>query len=154
MSHISRSILPALVVCAGLALCPATTRAEAAASDKGHAGHKHEGGHGQESLNADLGTTKTAGLTIKVIQESLVSAGGDGGFDVTVEGGKPKSVRGWYGTADAKGSVKTKAEKEDEGGFHLHVEVPKTIPADSKLWIEVEPESGSKAKVSFDAKRK
>ena len=60
----------------------------------------------------------------------------------------PKAIRVWVGTENGRGSVKAKAEaeKDAKGEYGAHVEVPNPIPADSKLWISIEPENGQSAK--------
>ena len=60
----------------------------------------------------------------------------------------PKAIRLWVGKADAKGSVKVKAEPEAPGAYCVGVEVPNPIPAESKLWIAIEDAAGATAKES------
>lgn len=78
------------------------------------------------------------------------TGGGECAFDVVITGGKPKSVRFWIGTEDAKGSVKAKAEEETTENWHSHAEVPNPLPAGSKFWVEVEPPTGEKFVRSFE----
>jgi hypothetical protein len=157
MNRAANRTLAALAATAGLILlAPAAGRAQTGETAAEHAAHagKPEAAHEGESLKADLGTTEIAGLKLRVTQGMLVAAGGEGAFDLTVEGAKPpKAIRGWVGTADAKGSLKAKAEK-GEAGWHLHLEVPKTLGADAMLWIDVEPAAGPKGRASFAVKRK
>jgi hypothetical protein len=62
----------------------------------------------------------------------------------------PKAVRLWIGAANAKGSVKVKAEPEAAGAYCVGVEVPDPIPADAKLWITIEADDGTVSKESVD----
>ena len=66
----------------------------------------------------------------------------------------PKAVRLWVGKADARGSVKVKAEPEAAGTYCVGVEVPDPIPAEAQVWIAIEAADGttSKASVALPAK--
>ena len=99
-----------------------------------------------------IGETTEAGLKLVATQDAPVKPGGEGAFDVVITGGKPKAVRFWVGTEDARGSVKAKADEETENTWHTHVEVPDPLPAGSKFWAEIEPGTGPAFKVSFDLK--
>lgn len=100
-----------------------------------------------------IGETSQAGLKLVATQDAPVKPGGEGAFDVVITGGKPKAVRFWVGTEDAKGSVKAKAEEETPKNWHTHAEVPAPLPAGSKFWVEVEPSTGTPFKTSFDLKQ-
>jgi hypothetical protein len=116
-------------------------------------GHDHE--HGEDHPESvPLGETAMNNLKIVATQHETPKPGSEAAFDVTVTGGntKPKAVRFWVGTEDAKGSVKAKAEEEAGNAWHTHVEVPAPLPAGSKLWVEIEPADGATFKVSFDLK--
>src|SRR5215207_3923869 len=52
-----------------------------------------------------LGETTVGGLKVVATQDAPAKPGGEGAFDVVITGGKPKAVRFWVGTEDAKGSV-------------------------------------------------
>ena len=113
--------------------------APAAAEDAGHA-------HG---ATTQLGEQELGGYKIKASRDGDVKAGGDVPIDVWVTGGaKIASVRFWIGTEDAKGSLKAKAEIETDN-WHTHAEVPNPLPADSKLWVEIEAEGGAKTLAGF-----
>jgi hypothetical protein len=101
-----------------------------------------------------LGETTVGSLKLVATMHAPVKAagGGEGAFDVVITGGKPKAVRFWVGTEDAKGSVKAKAEEETTDNWHTHAEVPSPLPPNSKFWVEVEPASGDKFVRSFDLK--
>jgi hypothetical protein len=101
-----------------------------------------------------LGEKTVGSLTLVATMDAPVKAagGGEAAFDVVITGGKPKAVRFWVGTEDAKGSVKAKAEEETPGNWHTHAEVPSPLPPNSKFWVEVEPPTGDKIAESFDLK--
>ena len=113
------------------------------------AGGKHDS---EEHARVPIGEATQAGLKLVATMDSAVKPGGEGAFDVVVTGGKPKAVRFWVGTEDAKGSVKAKAEEETPDNWHTHAEVPDPLPAGSKFWVEVEPPTGATFKASFDLK--
>lgn len=108
-------------------------------------------GHSGESI--ELGTVEVAGHSVRASRDkSAITAGGDSPVDVWIDGGKDVTVvRLWIGMADAKGSLKVKADLED-GHWHTHVEVPDPLPAQSKLWVEFEAKDGQKQTASFDLK--
>jgi hypothetical protein len=60
----------------------------------------------------------------------------------------PKAVRLWVGKADARGSVKVKAEPEAAGTYCVGVEVPTPIPAEAQVWIAIEAADGTTSKAS------
>ena len=53
----------------------------------------------------------------------------------------PQSAQ--IGVKSGEGSMKSPLAKEGDRGMHGHIEVPKEIPADSQLWIEVEGDDGT-----------
>ena len=99
-----------------------------------------------------VGETTVSGLKLVATMDEPVKPGGEGAFDVVITGGKPRAVRFWVGTEDAKGSVKAKADEETPDNWHTHVEVPDPLPPGSKFWVEVEPPTGAPFKTSFDLK--
>lgn len=107
---------------------------------------------GAEHARLPIGEATQAGLKLIATMDAPVKPGGEGAFDVTITGGKPKAVRFWVGTEEAKGSVKAKADEETTDTWHTHVEVPDPLPAGSKLWVEVEPPTGAAFTASFDLK--
>ena len=107
---------------------------------------------GGEHARIPIGETTQAGLKLVATMDSPVKPGGEGAFDVVISGGKPKAVRFWVGTEDAKGSVKAKAEEETTDNWHTHAEVPDPLPSGSKFLVEVEPPTGATFKASFDLK--
>lgn len=110
-------------------------------------------GHSGESI--ELGTVEVAGHSIRASRDKgAITAGADSPVDVWINESSGKDVtvvRLWIGTADAKGSLKVKADLED-GHWHTHVEVPDPLPAQSKLWVEFEAKDQQKQTASFDLK--
>lgn len=120
-----------------------------------HDGHDHAAGddhdHGPETK---LGEQVAGGFTVSAVRDGAVTPGSDAPVDVTATGAagaKVNAVRLWIGTQDAKGSVKAKAASEG-ARWHAHVEIPKPLPEGSKLWVELEPETGAKVVVGFELK--
>ena len=101
-----------------------------------------------------IGEKTISGLKLVATMDEPIKAagGGEGAFDVVLTGGKPKAVRFWVGTEDAKGSIKAKAEEETTENWHTHAEVPNPLPPGSKFWVEVEPPTGDKFTTSFELK--
>ncbi|HZW05805.1 MAG TPA: hypothetical protein VFF65_01680 [Phycisphaerales bacterium] len=132
---------------------PATPGGAAAGGDK-HDGHDHAG------HVVALGSATIGPWTAKATRdEGKIAAGGEAAIDVTLTpgagAGKAAAVRFWIGAADAKGSVKAKADIEDPKDpttWHTHVDVPSPIPAGSLLWVEVEDDKGATHTGSFDLK--
>src|SRR5688500_9499570 len=58
-----------------------------------------------EHNHVPMGETSMSGLKLVATTDGPVKPGGEGAFDVAITGGKPKAVRFWVGTEDAKGSV-------------------------------------------------
>ena len=112
--------------------------------------HDHKAGdhdHGEEHKGdrKDLGKQQIAGHTVQVTQIGEVKPGEEAIFILTVSGGstKPKAIRGWVGAESGERSIKSKAEDEEKE-YHLHHEVSKPLPANAKLWIEIETATGKK----------
>ena len=129
---------------------PASKPAEAAHDhdhDHDHA-HASESGHAHGAV-VEMGEQKAGPYTVKLSRDGDIKPGGEVPVDIWVDGGaKGKAVRVWFGTEDAKGSIKAKCEVED-GQWHAHGEVPDPMPAGAKLWVEVEGEDGTKTVVGF-----
>ncbi|MBX3384626.1 MAG: hypothetical protein KF864_14070 [Phycisphaeraceae bacterium] len=157
--------LPALALAVAVPACEkkAESPAKPSANTGGHAAgdghdhkdgddHDHRDGHGH-GPRTELGSQSAGGMTIVAAREGGVTPGGEATFDIAVTGGagRPAAVRVWVGTQDGKGSIKGKAEAEGDG-WHAHAEVPKPLPAGSKLWVEVETAKGEKHVVGFDLK--
>ncbi|QOJ15199.1 MAG: hypothetical protein HRU75_11370 [Planctomycetia bacterium] len=128
----------------------AEPKKDAAPAPKPEAGH---GGHGGPVV--DLGETTVDGMKVRASRDAgEIKAGGDSPVDIWIDGGlgDAAAVRLWIGIESAKGSLKAKAENED-GHWHTHSEVPDPLPADSKLWVEIEHKDGKKSLCSFDLNR-
>lgn len=92
-----------------------------------------------------IGEITLNGTVFTVALESEVKEGEEVEIKLTPKGALPKgTVRGWIGAENGKGSAKSKAHDED-GGLCVHAEAPKPIPADAKIWIEIDVD-GNKAK--------
>ncbi len=121
--------------------------------DSTHTHAKDDHAHGGDEF--DLGSSKIGVWNVKVSQEGTVAAGEEGHFDVILSGSAdvPAAIRMWIGTADAKGSVKAKAEIEKDTQWHAHVEAPKPIADEHMLWIEIEDAKGGKESHAFKLHR-
>lgn len=75
----------------------------------------------------------------------------NGHYNIKITGGEVAAVRIWVGPEDASGVMVVKTEIENDYN-HGHVEVPKPIPADARLWIEIETPTGEKLKGSTPLK--
>jgi hypothetical protein len=113
------------------------------------------GAHGDEHTGTkhELGTQTIGGYSVAAARFGDLKPGGESVVELGVTGGsgKPKAVRAWIGTEGGQDSAKAKGEAKDDD-YDIHVEVPATIPADAKLWVEIETDAG-KPKGSFDLKR-
>jgi hypothetical protein len=139
-------------------------------------GHSHAPGDGHdhaETGDKDMGAghggpvlalgEQTIGsfLAVATRDEGAIVAGKDAPIDVTVTPAsgsvaKVAAVRFWIGTQDAKGSVKAKASIEDPKSpdrWHTHVEIPSPLPADSRLWVEIEDDKRATSVGGFDLKK-
>jgi len=142
---------------------PAATPAKA--DDHGH-DHGPSGEHtapkaGHGGAVIALGEQTIGSFAAKATRDvGTIVAGKDAPIDVTItpaSGATTKAiaVRFWIGTQDAKGSVKAKAEIEnpkEPNRWHVHAEIPNPMPADSKLWVEIEDDKGVASIGSFDLK--
>lgn len=148
-----RATLVAIVLAASAPLCrTAVGQAAKANSEESKPVKVKKDHHSPDIRKHDLGTTTIAGLRFESItQEGPVIAGEEGAFDVVIAEGQkpPKAMRAWIGLASGEGSMKTRLEKEPQRHYHSHVEAPDPLPAGSQYWLEVEPESGAKAKAGF-----
>ena len=97
-----------------------------------------------------VGESTHGNLKLVASMDAPVKPGSEGAFDVVITGGKPKAVRFWVGTETGEGSIKAKADEETPDTWHTHAEVPDPLPAGSKFWVEVEPQTGAPFKASFD----
>ena len=118
-----------------------------------HAGHNHaaEGAHAHGKAEA-VGAVDISVYKVAVSASGAIAAGKEWHVELRLNPDQPvpKAIRVWVGTENGRGSVKAKAEaeKDAKGEYGAHVEVPNPIPADSKLWISIEPDNGQTAKGS------
>lgn len=116
--------------------------------------HDHDHGHSHsDGPPVALGQSTAGAYTIRASRDAgPVTPGGEAAIDVWVTGAKPAAVRFWIGTEDARGSIKARAEIEtpsDPDRWHTHAEIPVPLPPDSRLWVEIESESGERVTASF-----
>jgi len=72
-----------------------------------------------------------------------------GHFNLYIKGGEPAIVRAWIGDEAATNAFIAKAEFEVD--HHCaHIEVPTPLPADAKLWVEIETADGTSLKGSTE----
>ena len=72
-----------------------------------------------------------------------------GHFNLYIKGGEPAIVRAWIGDEAATNAFIAKAEFEVD--HHCaHIEVPTPLPADAKLWVEIETTDGTSLKGSTE----
>lgn len=95
---------------------------------------------GDHGVAKDLGSLTIGAHTFTVTQFGDVTPGKEGAIELGFPAGKPLPaiVRVWVGVESGEGSLKQKCGKEGDHGLHGHVDVPKTLPAGSKIWIEVD----------------
>lgn len=98
-------------------------------------------GHGTPK---PLGSMTIGAHTFEVVQLGDVKAGEEVPVELKFAAGKPlpATARAWIGVQSGEGSVKQKLDKD----LHGHVDVPAKLPADSKLWIEIEDGGKTEAK--------
>jgi len=144
MRHLIAPLTLALALIAAPALIQPTLVAEEKKEEHKHKdGEKHE--HGKEHK---LGEITLNGTAFTVVLAGHVKAGDEVEIILTSKAALPKTtVRGWIGIESGKGSAKGKAHDED-GGLCIHAEVPNPIPAEAKVWVEIDGEGG-KAKASL-----
>ena len=106
-------------------------------------------GHGEKK---PLGSLTVGAHTFQVVQYGAIAAGKEVSFDLDFAAGKPLpgTVRGWLGVEAGTGSRKAPFTKEGED-MHAHVDAPSPLPADSKLWVEIE-EGGKTERASIATK--
>lgn len=160
------AMLSTLSGCEKKAPAPAPTSTPAKADDHGHDhaegekhdDHDHDHADGHSGTVIKLGEQAIGTFTASASRDGgEIVAGKDAPIDVTITPAagataKVAAVRFWIGTQDAKGSVKAKAEIEDPkepNRWHVHAEIPNPMPADSKLWVEIEDDKGVTAVGSF-----
>jgi hypothetical protein len=96
----------------------------------------------------DLAPVTIGPYTVQPMYEDKLE---DGHFNLRISGGEVAAVREWVGPEDAFGVMVVKTEIERDY-HHGHVEMPTPIPADARLWIEIESPSGELFKGSTPVK--
>lgn len=83
---------------------------------------------------------KEFGRIVKVTQLGEMEAGKEGAIEIGFNTSKDRisTVRAWVGIESGIGSTKAKMEIEGDTLLHGHIEVPKPIPAGSKLYVTFE----------------
>lgn len=138
-----RHLIPILSLAVALVAAPLSSAPALHAEEKKKEEHKHE--HADEKT---LGEVTLNGAAFTVLLAGHVKAGEEVEIILKPKGAAPKgTVRGWIGIESAKGSAKGKAHDHD-GELCIHAEVPETIPADAKVWVELE-DGESKAKAGL-----
>jgi hypothetical protein len=132
------ALLP-LVAC-GEAPAPAAAPATPAAAAAAPMDHDH----GDEK---PIGPMAIGAWQFTVVQLGDVKPGAEAVFELEFakDAKVPPLARAWVGAADGKGSMKVRFGKEGDHGLHAHVQVPSPLPADAKLWIEIEADGKTEA---------
>ncbi len=129
------------------------------ADDHAHDHDDHD--HGDEMAGGDhgpmieLGASTLGDWSVRASRDQGdLAPGGEAAIDAWITGGTGTivAVRFWIGTEDAAGSIKARAEIENPAHpnhWHTHVELPDPLPADARVWVEVELEGGAKSAASF-----
>lgn len=93
--------------------------------------------HGDEK---PIGPMALGAYQFTVVQLGDVKPGAEAVFelDFAKDAKVPPLARAWVGVESGKGSMKVRFGKEGDHGLHAHVQVPDPLPADAKLWVEVE----------------
>lgn len=138
MRHLIAPLTLALALIAAPAFVQPSLFAEEKKEEHKHKeGEKHE--HGDEKA---LGEVTLNGVAFTVALVGKVTPGQEVEIVLKSKGALPKTpVRGWIGIESAKGSAKGKAHDED-GGLCIHAEVPNPLPAEAKVWVEIDGDGG------------
>ncbi len=140
MRHLIVPLTSTLCLAFALVAAPALAMPTLQAEEKKQEEHKHE--HGEEHKLGEITLNESV---FTVILVGHAHAGEEVEVKLMPKGALPKgTLRAWIGSENGKGSAKGKAHAED-GGLCVHAEVPKPIPAEAKVWVELEDE-GNKSK--------
>ena len=110
-----------------------------------HAGDEH--GHGDEEQHA-FGPVDVGSVQVRGIIYGDVKPGTTVPVDVIVDADASPAIRLWVGIESAAGSMRIRA-RQLEGRQHGDVPVPDPLPADARLWVEVDT-AGQRTAHSFD----
>jgi hypothetical protein len=107
------------------------------------------GGDHDHANMIDLGTSALGDWQVHVHRGKSLDPGSEAEVDLDFAGDKalPSAVRAWIGDEKATGSRKGLAKPEGARGMHVHVEVPKPVAEESKLWLEVD--GGARAAIDL-----
>lgn len=130
-------ILPVLFACVLPVGSCSKPAAPTTTLPQGGATEPMEHSHGAEH---PLGAMTIGAHTFQLVQLGDVVAGKEAVFELGFAPDKkmPGTVRGWVGVESGEGSMKARFDKEGDRGLHAHLQVPPTLPAGSRLWIEIE----------------
>lgn len=124
--------------------------AATAASDKDELDHGHAHSHEPE-MKETLGLVNAGPYEVVAVQNSKLELGGEMNFDVEILGQpRPKAVRFWIGTEAGEGSSKSDPLSEKENVFHVDIDLPASLPQNSKLWVEIDQPDGAALRAAFD----
>lgn len=142
-----RHLIAPLTLALALIAAPAFVQPTLSAEDKKEE-HKHKDGEHDHAHEKALGEVTLNGAAFTVALVGKVTPGAEVEIVLKPKGAAPKgALRGWIGIESGKGSAKGKAHDHD-GELCIHAEVPETIPAESKVWVELDGEGG-KAKAAL-----
>lgn len=112
----------------------------ATAGPDGHDEH----GHSHEESKLAFPKAIVGPWTVSVTVSGALEAGKEAHADFTVTGGEamPKALRAWIGSESAEETGKARVDLSAKGTAHGHLDVPKPLKPEHRLWIEVE--SGGK----------
>lgn len=120
------------------------TAVEAPVAEAAVARPETDGAFAEAGAQTELIPITLGPFTIKSLHVGELALGH---FNLYIEGGEPAVVRAWVGDEAATKVLVTKAEFEVD--HHCaHIEVPNPLPADAKLWVELETAEGTRLKGS------
>jgi hypothetical protein len=87
----------------------------------------------------DLGRITVGAHTFNVEIHGDVTPGGDLPLNLNFPAGtkQPDVIRAWIGVESGAGATKVRLGRENDHTAHNHIEIPKELPAGSKLWVEI-----------------
>jgi hypothetical protein len=145
MSNLKTTLSLTLGLAIALSVAPLVATSLVYAEEKhGEHDHDHDHDHGDA---VKLGEATLGGTVFTVELIGKLEAGKEVEIKLMTKGTAPTGkIRGWIGIESGKGSAKGNSHKEDDG-LCIHAETPDPIPADAKVWLELEAD-GTKSKTS------
>lgn len=122
-----------------------------------NAGKTPDAGTSDHGNPIALGTHPIGEYEVRASRDAgAIVPGGDAPIDVWLTGdiSKVAAVRFWIGSESGMESIKARADienKSEPNHWHTHAEVPKPLPEGSRLWVEIETDSGAEA-AAFELK--